>query len=201
MKSKMIQTFSYRTKIEGKEFLHTIHSQDLTSSILKWVVQIEDLKEQVYSFKETVVEQIKVEFKEQRIELNTDEKLSYLRYTIKGKSQITYIDSVKKGRPHFIAELRFLTTEEGGRKGYAASGYRPHFQLEGKKELTSAELLFVDKDKVFPGELVLAEIRIIGTEVFEGLLYQGLEFKLGEGNRIVAEGVINEVINQNLKKK
>ncbi|MBL4703578.1 MAG: hypothetical protein JKY54_03595 [Flavobacteriales bacterium] len=59
----------------------------------------------------------------------------------------------------------------------------------------------MNKDKVFSGESVLAEIRILWIEAFEGLLDQGLEFKLGEGERIVTVGVIKKVINQKLKKE
>ncbi len=198
---KMIETFRYRTTIDNKEFQHTIHSENIESSISKWLVQLEDLKDQVYSFDEKIFTLIKSEFDSDRIGLMKDDKLSYLKYVIDGKNQLTYIDFVKKDLPDFTANVKYLTTEEGGRKGYAASGYRPHFQLIGKKEMTSAEQLFINKDKVFPGESVSAEIRILGVETFEGLLYEGLEFKLGEGNRIVAEGVIKEVINKKLKKE
>ena len=197
----MIKTFRYRTEIDNKEFQHTIHSENIEGSLSKWLVQLEDLKDEVYSFDEKIFSHIRTEFESDRIELIKDEKLSYLKYVINGKNQLTYIDLVKKGLPDFTAEVTYLTTEEGGRKGYAASGYRPHFQLKGKKELTSAEQIFVNKDKVFPGESVSTEIRILWIEAFEGLLYEGLEFKLSEGNRIVAEGVIKEVINQKLKKE
>ena len=183
------------------KFQHTIHSENIESSVSKWLIQLEDLKDQVYSFDEKILKLIRTAFYSDSIELIKNDKLSYLKYVIDGKYQLTYIDSVQKGLPDFTADLKYLTTEEGGRKGYAASGYRPHFQLTGKKELTSAEQIFVNKDKVFPGESVSAEIRILWIEAFEGLLYKGLEFKLGEGKRIVAKGVIKEVINQKLKKE
>tara|TARA_B100000809_G_scaffold245764_1_gene273049 strand:+ start:103 stop:744 length:642 start_codon:yes stop_codon:yes gene_type:complete len=198
---KMIETYRYRTEINNTEFQHTIHSENIEGSVSKWLVQLEDLKDQVYSLEEEVVTHIITEFDSDRTELIKDEKLSYLKYMIDGKNQLTYIDSVKKDLPDFRADVRYLTTEEGGRKGYVTSGYRPHFQLKGKKELSSTEQIFVNKDKVFPGESVSTEIRILWIEAFEGLLYEGLEFKLGEGKRIVAKGVIKEVINQKLRKE
>jgi elongation factor Tu len=197
----MIESFRYRTTIGNKEFQHTIHSENIESSISKWIVQLEDLKDQVYSFDEKIFTLIKNEFDSDRIKFIKDDKLSYLNYVIDNKNQLTYIDSIKKGLPDLTANMQYLTTEDGGRKGYATSGYRPHLQIKEIKEMTSAEQLFVNKDKVHPGESVLAEIRILGVKTFEGLLYEGLKFKLGEGNRIVAEGVIKEVINKKLLKE
>jgi len=38
----------------------------------------------------------------------------------------------------FIAELKFQTTEKGGRKSHVQSGYRPHIEFENYPEyLTS----------------------------------------------------------------
>jgi len=64
--------------------------------------------------------------------------------------------------------------------------------------MTSAEQLFVDKTKVFPGESVTAEIRILGLLTFKGLLYPGLAFNLSEASRIIGNGLIKEVFNQEL---
>ena len=196
----MIQTFRYRTEIDGNEFQHTIHAKDIESSISKWMIQLEDLKEEVYSFDKTLVEHIKSEFDKGKIELIENNSLSQLRYSIDGKDQVTWIDLIKKDKPDFVAQLKYLTTEEGGRRCYVASGYRPHFQIEEKQYLTTSEQLFLDKDKVFPGDTATAEIRILSVEAFEGLLYEGLQFKLSEGLRIVATGVIKTVINEKLKR-
>ena len=196
----MIQTFIYHTEIGNREFQHTIHARDIESSLAKWIDQLESLKGQVYSFDLKLVDKIRKEFDLEKIDLTVNETATQLLYSVDGTLQITYINKVEKGPPDFIADLTYLKTEDGGRRGYAASGYRPHFQIEGRKEMTSAEQLFVDKDKVFPGESVTAEIRILCKEGFEGSLYRGMKFKLGEGNRIVAEGKITDLINENLKK-
>ena len=105
-----------------------------------------------------------------------------------------------KEKPDFIAHLKFLTSEQGGRSTPAASGYRPHFKLKGKKELTSAQQTFIDKEMVYPGEEVVSEIRILWEEAFEGLLEKGSEFELAEGPRVIAIGTIQEVCNDKLRK-
>ncbi|AHM60045.1 protein chain elongation factor ef-tu [Flammeovirgaceae bacterium 311] len=195
----MIQTFTYRTEVGDREYQHTIYAKDVESSINKWLTNIEDLKNQVYSFDPISVDKIVAQFSNNRINLQKSGQLHYLTYFIDEKPQVTYIDTVRKTAPDFVARLDYLTTEAGGRKGYAASGYRPHFQIEGLNVLTSAEQIFIDKDKVYPGETVTAEIRILSTDTFAGLLYEGMDFKLAEVVRVVATGKILEVLNEKLK--
>lgn len=196
----MIQTFRYRTEIAGQEFEHIVHASSIDSSIEKWINQIDGSAEQVYSFDRATVDKIKLEYESQKVDLKLENNTSYIKYSTDSKIQITYIDLVDKGTPDFIADVKYLTTEEGGRRTCAFTGYRPHFQLNDKKEMTSAEQLFVNKDIVYPGESVITEIRILGVETFKGLLFNGQKFKLGEGPRIVAEGTIKEVINKELEK-
>ncbi len=58
----------------------------------------------------------------------------------------------------FIAELEFLTTEQGGRKGYAKSGYRPHIEFENYSEyLTSGQQTYVGREIAEKGESKLCE--------------------------------------------
>ena len=92
-----------------------------------------------------------------------------------------------------------MTTEEGGRKGYAASGYRPHVKFDGRKELTSGEQIFVDKEKVFPGDTVIAEMRIVGIDFFKNYLFRGQHFEISEASHLVGHGEIIEVTNPSLR--
>lgn len=110
----------------------------------------------------------------------------------------TFQSKIGKGGPDFIARVMYLTAEQGGRKGYAISGYRPHVKFEGRKELTSGEQRFIDKEKVFPGETVTAEIRIIMKDIFKSSLFVGQNFEVMEGSRLVAREEILEVINSSL---
>lgn len=197
----MIETFIYRTEINGDTYQHTVHSKGIAGSVEKWVNRLKDLEKEVYSFDEKTVEQIQTACKGEEIKLVRRGDLNYISYQVNGKDRLTYIDLVNKGVPDFKADLRYLTTEEGGRSTYVVSGYRPLFKLEGIESLTSAEQIFADKDKVLPGESVSAEIRIFDVETFSGMLYQGQEFELTELSNIVAKGVIKELFNEKLKRR
>ncbi|MGJ8734506.1 MAG: elongation factor Tu [Cellulophaga sp.] len=100
----------------------------------------------------------------------------------------------------FIAELQFLTTEQGGRKGYAKSGYRPHIEFDNYPEyLTSGQQSYIEKERANPGDKIKAEIVILSTEYFKSRLYENMEFKFCEGHNIIGYGKILEVVNPNLK--
>jgi len=156
------------------------------------------LQGEIYSFDSSTVELVKEEFENRRIELFTNEDVNYIRFLVNGKQKVCLIEIIDKRQPDFIAEVDYQWTEDGGKINYVMSGYRPHFQIAVKPDMTSAEQLFVDKTKVFPGESVTAEIRILGLLTFKGLLYPGLAFNLSEGSRIIGNGLIKEVFNQKL---
>lgn len=84
----------------------------------------------------------------------------------------------------FIAELIFETTDNGGRKGYAKSGYRPQIEFENYPEyLTSGQQKYIGKEIVNPGETIKAEISIYSTEYFKKRLFEGMNFKFCEGKK------------------
>lgn len=196
----MIETFTYRTNIGDREFQHTVYSNDIETSLKKWIDLIVDEKNEAFSFDPEIAGKIESEYDNNNLILNINNELPFVSYRIDNTPQLTYIDKANKGNPDFIAEVTYLTTEEGGRSHFAANGYRPHFQIKDKKEMTSAEQLFIGKDKVAPGETVNTEIRILRHETFEGLLDKGTGFQLGEGPKIVANGIILEVLNKRLQK-
>ena len=198
-KHSMVQTFSYRTETPDKSFHHTIHSVDLGSSVGKWVRQLEDLQTQVYSFDKSQVENIKQQFLDGQLKAQLDKEPYFLTYKINDTFQLVNIDRVDKSEPDFIAKVTYLTAAEGGRKDYAASGYRPHVKFDGQKELTSGEQLFVDKEKVFPGDTVTAEIRIVSVDSFKNHLFVGQHFEVAGASHLVGHGEIIEVINPDLK--
>jgi len=195
----MIHTFSYTTEIDEKKYQQNIHSADTESSVEKWLRKIEDLQNEVYSFDKTQVENIKQQFLSGQLKMQLDKEPYFLKYKIDDKFQVVNIDKINKGEPDFVAKVTYLTTEEGGRKGYAASGYRPHVKFDGRKEMTSGEQLFIDKDKVFPGDSATAEIRILSPHFFENYLFVGQHFEIGEGAKVVGHGELLEIINPNLR--
>ena len=106
----------------------------------------------------------------------------------------------KTQTPDFIAELKYLTTEEGGRRTPANSGYRPHVKFPFSKMLTSGQQTFIGKDSVKPGETINAEIMIMSPQFFENMLEIGMEFEVGEGPHLVATGKLIEILNKDLIK-
>ncbi|PWT98819.1 MAG: hypothetical protein C5B52_11525 [Bacteroidetes bacterium] len=65
---------------------------------------------------------------------------------------------------------------------------------------SSAQQVFSDRDRVYPGETVMASITLASPNYFEGALSVGMEFEFGEGNRIIETGVLTQIINPSLKK-
>lgn len=94
----------------------------------------------------------------------------------------------------FTAKLYFKTTAEGGRKSFVMNGYRPHIKFDFDEMLTSGQQIYFDKEKVFPGETVLAEITILSVDYFKKKLESGLEFNFFEGSTHIGSGKILEVI-------
>ena len=52
---------------------------------------------------------------------------------------------------HIEATVRYLTSEEGGRKTPARTGYRPTMNYDGKMDWTAMQE-YPDNDLVYPGD-------------------------------------------------
>lgn len=103
--------------------------------------------------------------------------------------------------PDFVAILKYKTTEEGGRKTPAHSGYRPAVKFPFAEMMTSGQQKFLDKELVFPGETVAAEITIIASDYFKGTLYDGLEFEFKEGATVIGTGKITKILKESLRRE
>src|SRR5690242_12846043 len=104
--------------------------------------------------------------------------------------------SIQSNAPDFIATVRYLTAEEGGRKSRANSGYRPQFKIADYEMQTSGQQIFIGRDIVMPGETVDAEVKILSPHLFLQRLYVGQPFEFREGARVVAKGKIKKIINE-----
>jgi len=100
----------------------------------------------------------------------------------------------------FIAELKYLTPKEGGRKTPAFSGYRPAVRFEFSEMQTSGQQTFLNKQIVYPGDTVEAEIRIVSVEYFANCLAEGMTFEFREGPNIIGTGKIIKIVNDSLRK-
>jgi translation elongation factor EF-Tu-like GTPase len=102
--------------------------------------------------------------------------------------------------PDFIAKLIYFTTEQGGRRTPAFSGYRPQVKFAFSDMQTSGQQIFLDKETVYPGDIVEAEISIISTEFFAGVLEEGMPFEFREASQIIGAGTILKILNPVLQK-
>lgn len=101
----------------------------------------------------------------------------------------------------FIAKLKYLTEEEGGRNYPVKSGYRPHINFDFSEIQTSGQQIFIDKETVFPGDTVNAKIKILSPDCFAGCLSEGIRFEFREGPRVVGTGEIKYIVNDKLEKE
>ena len=106
---------------------------------------------------------------------------------------------VDKGKADFIASLTYLTSEEGGRKTPVISGYRPGIKFEFSDMQTSGGQTFIDRNIVYPGDTVEAEINIISVDYFAGQLKEKMNFDFREGPNIIGTGQIKHILNAKLR--
>jgi hypothetical protein len=100
----------------------------------------------------------------------------------------------------FIAELQYLTSEQGGRKTPAKSGYRPQVKFDFDEMQTSGQQTFIKKEWINPGENVKAKIKILSPDHFAHTLTEGMEFEFMEGATIIGTGKIEYIVNEKLEK-
>ena len=67
--------------------------------------------------------------------------------------------------------------------------------------LTSGQQKFLNKEIVYPGDTVIAEIAILATDFFKQKLKVNFDFEFREGPNLIGKGVILEILNQELLAK
>lgn len=95
--------------------------------------------------------------------------------------------------PDIEAEIRFLTTEEGGRTTPARSGYRPQFYYDGHD--WDAHQVYPDAEWVKPGDSVRTLLWFLSPDVHAGRVHVGMDFEIREGARVVGRGHITKILN------
>ncbi|MBS1623649.1 MAG: elongation factor Tu [Bacteroidetes bacterium] len=101
--------------------------------------------------------------------------------------------------PDFTAKLIYLKSEQGGRSTPVASGYRPQLKFDFTEMQTSGQQIFADRELVYPGDEVIANITMLSPHFYLGKLDRGTEFEFREGSRIIGTGKITEILNKDLK--
>lgn len=98
----------------------------------------------------------------------------------------------------FIAKIRMLTTEQGGRQVSIYSGYRPHFCFKERvNEGMFDGTISFEKEYIHPGEQATVNVHMHHPEYVSELLKPGQKFTINEGARVVATGEIIEVLPEN----
>ena len=98
-----------------------------------------------------------------------------------------------RGPADFRAQVRFLTTAEGGRKSPVKSGYRGQLFYDGRN--WDAVYEFGDNEWITPGEIIEAEIHMLSPQCHVGRLVLDKEFEIREGSKTVAKGKVTKLIN------
>ena len=105
------------------------------------------------------------------------------------------------GDADFTAILKYLTPEEGGRTNPVVLNYFPLIKFPFSEIMTGGKQKFLNKQEVYPGETVEAEIELLNSDIFLKQLSEGMEFKFEEiPRRTLGTGVIRQIINLDLKK-
>ena len=180
-------------------FPDLIYAENLDDSIGRWTLYIAEnsSSSKFYAELSLVVNGINNMKMEKVKEASNFYQLIFKSISVTRKVFIEEIATT----PDFIANLNYLSTEDGGRTGFAHIGYRPLVKFPFSKYYTSGEQIFLDRDKVFPGEDVKAQIRIIDKITFRGALEVGMAFEFCEfPNKPVGTGQILEIHNNELKK-
>ena len=96
-------------------------------------------------------------------------------------------------RPRDIeAEITFIPTEHGGRRGPVFGGYRPQFYYAGHDWDAPHE--YPDVEQVNPGDTVRAFLAFLSPAEHVGKLKPGMAFLIREGQRVVAYGSVTRLL-------
>lgn len=99
---------------------------------------------------------------------------------------------------HVIAEVRLLSTEEGGKTAPIRGSYRPNHNFfdAPDREMTAG---FIDLPKgvtIGPGETAIAPISLWWWPGLVGEIYVGREWRIQEGLRLVGYGRVIALLDE-----
>jgi translation elongation factor EF-Tu-like GTPase len=101
--------------------------------------------------------------------------------------------------PELEAEIYYLTTAEGGRQSYVASGYRGRFHYNNYD--WDAPQQSLDKEVCELGGSVKVLMKTTRPEFHIGKLYIGMEFEIREGLQVMWRGRITRVLRDDFLRK
>lgn len=99
--------------------------------------------------------------------------------------------------PDLIIRIKVLTENEGGRQTPFFNGYRGQFFYNNSNWDATYDIIGNSEAK--PGEEVELELQTASREIHFGKFEVGKEVEIREGGRIVAEGKVIKILNQEFK--
>ena len=100
--------------------------------------------------------------------------------------------------PDVEARVRFLRTDEGGRKGPVASGYFPN-HLVAPECLIGGIIEFADREWLQLGETTDAQITYLWPEEYPISFTIGDVIRIQEGEKLVGFAEITKIMNKVLE--
>jgi translation elongation factor EF-Tu-like GTPase len=99
-------------------------------------------------------------------------------------------------KPWIIAEVKFFSAEEGGRKQplILSIGYMPHFRIVGDSEYLGVKFIEAPEGIVITQEAINIKVQLIYyPDVSYQKLVSGESFEIMEGPRVVGKGKVIQV--------
>jgi translation elongation factor EF-Tu-like GTPase len=106
---------------------------------------------------------------------------------------------MKNLTPSFIARLKYRTSEEGGRETPAKSGYRLQVAFDFTETQTSGQQIFLDKEIVYPGDTITAEITVLTLDIIKGKIKVGMTYEFHEDAKVIGTGEVLEILDKYLE--
>ena len=109
-------------------------------------------------------------------------------------SAFIFADKISPGEPSIKvrAMLSFLSTEEGGRKTEAFSGYRPNhnFGEPSGREFYAGQITFAPRESIKPGESGEVDIEFLNGPGLMEAVQSGQPWRIQEGPTLVATATL-----------
>ena len=115
---------------------------------------------------------------------------------MEGRGQMSVM--APKPPPDVEARIEFFSAADGGRNKPAFTGYRPAHAVR-EDYLTTGTHQYLDKEKVLPGETVLANITFATPQYYPHCLWIGKVISVQEGARLIGRATITLIDNKILE--
>lgn len=95
-----------------------------------------------------------------------------------------------------LANIRLLSTAEGGRASAITGSYRPNHNFFGpdNREMTVGFIELPEGFELHPGEAIDVPVKLWTWPGLEGQIHQGREWRIQEGDTLVGIGTVLAIL-------